>query len=122
VETLRALLDLGSLSTSGVPAHSHRILARIAALLEELAASLGTSDSKRNASLGRALADAIDLEIARWEARAEDDPEARAVLRAFLGLRELLWEIGVRPARSASARAAAPDPARRETARARAEG
>jgi len=40
---------------------------------------------------------ALDAEIARWEKRAAADGDARAVLRAFLGLRELLWEVGVRP-------------------------
>ena len=42
------------------------------------------------------LAEALDGEIARWEIRARDDAEARSVLRAFLGLRELLWEFGIR--------------------------
>jgi hypothetical protein len=45
----------------------------------------------------RSIAEALDAEVARWQARAESDPEARAVLRAFLGLRELLWEFGIRP-------------------------
>jgi hypothetical protein len=43
-----------------------------------------------------AIAEALDAEIARWELRAQDDADARAVLRAFLGMRELLWEFGVR--------------------------
>jgi len=122
IEVLRALLDVGSLATSGVPADSHRVLARIATLLEDLAASLGGSTSNQDASLGRTLADAIDLEIARWEARAADDAEARAVLRAFLGLRELLWEIGVRPTRNESTRAGRPVHEHRADERARAQG
>lgn len=122
IEALRALLDVGSLSTSGVPADSHRVLARVSTLLEDLAASLGTPNSNRDTSLGRALADAIDIEIARWEARAGDDAEARAVLRAFLGLRELLWEVGVRPTRNAPARAGTPVHKRGSHERARAQG
>jgi len=51
-------------------------------------------------ALTHALAGALDAEIARWEARAAQDPDARAVLRAFLGVRELLWELGVRPSTS----------------------
>jgi hypothetical protein len=51
------------------------------------------------ALLPRALTEplqaALDAEIARWERRSRSDPDARLVLRAFLGLRELLWEIGV---------------------------
>ncbi len=41
------------------------------------------------------LATALEAEIKRWESRSQTDPDARPVLRAFLGLRELLWEIGV---------------------------
>ncbi len=47
-------------------------------------------------SLMSALLDALDLEITRWEGRSNDDEEARAVLRAFLGVREVLWELGLR--------------------------
>ena len=39
------------------------------------------------------LEKALDVEIARWEARSKQDSDARPVLRAFLGLRELLFEI-----------------------------
>ena len=39
---------------------------------------------------------ALDAEILRWEKRSKADPDARPVLRAFLGLREILWEFGVR--------------------------
>jgi len=39
------------------------------------------------------LEKALDGEIARWEARSKKDADARPVLRAFLGLRELLFEI-----------------------------
>jgi hypothetical protein len=42
------------------------------------------------------IAEALDAEIARWEERAKHDADARSVLRAFLGLREVLWELGVR--------------------------
>jgi hypothetical protein len=49
------------------------------------------------------IADALDAEIVRWEQLAADDLEARSVLRAFLGLRELLWEFGVRRSGSTDA-------------------
>ena len=54
------------------------------------------------------IAEALDIEIARWEKRARDDLDARAVLRAFLGLREILWEFGVRPGRRNARSADAP--------------
>lgn len=51
---------------------------------------------------------ALEREIERWQARSHRDGDARVVLRAFLGLRELLWELGVRGA-TATGRAAPPD-------------
>ena len=64
-------------------------------LLEGLVADLqpGTPGSD---SLLSSFAEALDAEIDRWEKRSQKDPTARAVLRAFLGVRELLWEMGVR--------------------------
>ena len=48
------------------------------------------------------LEEALSQEIARWEMRSKSDPAARPVLRAFLGLRELLWELGMRTTHAAS--------------------
>ncbi|MEE3326049.1 MAG: hypothetical protein VX252_01805 [Myxococcota bacterium] len=36
---------------------------------------------------------ALELEISRWEDRAHRDTHAQAVLLAFTGLREMIWEI-----------------------------
>lgn len=52
------------------------------------------------------LEKALDAEIARWEARSKRDADARPILRAFLGLRELLFEL----TRSGAARSTAPRP------------
>lgn len=93
--TLHALLDAGALATSGRPSGEHRALAPLAALLDGLATELGRERGGA-AALVDAIADALDVEIARWEARAREDADARPVLRAFLGVRELLWELGVR--------------------------
>jgi len=106
LEAARALLDVAALATSGVPAEAHRLLAQLSASLELLAERLASDDVDAAPELVRALTDALDAEIARWEARAHDDAEARAVLRAFLGLRELLWELGVRPTRGERSRTA----------------
>ena len=97
LEVLRALLDAASLATSGVPAEQHPILARSSSLIGEWSSRLASEGQVGADALTRALADALDAEIGRWEERARADDEARAVLRAFLGLRELLWELGVRP-------------------------
>lgn len=93
---VRALLDAISLLQGGAPAASNRALEQVAVWLEQLAAGVA-GDGGRDESLTRALAEALDLEIERWERRAREDPDARAVLRAFLGVRELLWELGIRP-------------------------
>ncbi len=47
-------------------------------------------------SLSGPLHRALQFEIDRWEKRSTEDDSARPVLRAFLGLRELLWELGMR--------------------------
>ena len=93
---MHALLDAAALATSGLPSDASRLLAPLAQLLESLAQGLAPDSDAVSAPLLAALAEALDAEIARWEARARDDAEARAVLRAFLGVRELLWELGLR--------------------------
>lgn len=98
-ETLRALLDAASLAATGEPSEAHRLLGLASKLLEGLAESLAGESSEAAAPVLEAVADALDVEIARWEERAAEDGDARAVLRAFLGIREVLWEFGVRPAR-----------------------
>jgi septal ring factor EnvC (AmiA/AmiB activator) len=108
VAMLHALLDAASLASSGESSEAHRLLGPLARLLEGLAADLQTG--ARDSSLLESVAEALDVEIARWEKRAADDAEARAVLRAFLGVRELLWEFGVR--RRGHAGGGAPGPAR----------
>jgi hypothetical protein len=88
------LIDAATLAASGEAAENS-VLAPAAKLLEGLVADLqpGTPGSD---SLLSSFADALDAEIGRWEKRSRKDPDARVVLRAFLGVRELLWEMGVR--------------------------
>jgi hypothetical protein len=98
-----ALLDASSLAVSGDVSASNAVLGPIARILEGLRAEFDESATTGEAAaLLRSVAEALDAEIARWETRAETDPEARAVLRAFLGLRELLWEFGIRRKSDAS--------------------
>jgi hypothetical protein len=93
----RALLDALSLALAGQPSDERRVLGLMARGLDELGAAIGPDG---DGSLLDTLAAALDAEIARWEERARSDRDARAVLRAYLGLREILWELGVgrRPA------------------------
>lgn len=92
---LGALLDAASLASTGVSARVHPLFAGSARRVDAWSRALA-EEGRIGGELGAALADALDAEIARWEERAREDGEARAVLRAFLGLRELLWELGVR--------------------------
>ena len=114
---VRALLDAVAL-LQGVPAESNRALEGVAHWLERLAEGIAP-DAASDAALTRALAEALDAEIARWERRAQEDGDARAVLRAFLGVRELLWELGVRPTPAREDAKEAPATRRRGGARKR---
>lgn len=81
--------------------------------LDDLIAELRRDGSLRLLSvLADPLAAAVDAEIERWERRSRTDPDARLVLRAFLGLRELLWELGMRPATDRRGEPAPSTPAR----------
>jgi hypothetical protein len=95
IAATRALLDAASLAAVGVPSSDQQRLAGLASALDALALRL--AGDEEGAPLFSAVFDALDEEIARWEARSREDAEARPVLRAFLGLREILWELGVRP-------------------------
>jgi hypothetical protein len=95
--TVRALLDAASIAAGGRTSSDSRALAPLAQLLKELEKGL-SGDAAEGPHVLDAVAGALDAEIARWESRARDDPEARAVLRAFLGVREILWEFGIRRA------------------------
>lgn len=114
VLAVRALLDAIALLQSGAPATSRPVLAQAAAWLERIAKDLSPAGSGEVA-LTQALAEALDAEIARWEQRAQEDADARAVLRAFLGVRELLWELGVRAPASATGSRSDADEAPRRT-------
>jgi len=124
---LRALLDAATLAAQGEPAGAGR-LAPLAEALEQLSAWLHPESESDADAVLRALAGGLDAEIARWEAKSREDPEARSVLRAFLAVREVLWELGSRFAAKNGAAAEAPPasdagerPARRRRSRRRVE-
>jgi hypothetical protein len=92
---LRALLDAAALVADAAPAAESRWFATAAELLDGFERS-ARGDDEGSTEILAALASALDSEIRRWEQRSRVDAEARAVLRALLGVRELLWELGVR--------------------------
>ena len=97
LEAARALLD-ASLRASGLHSVAPDSLAsEIGRSLDALVSSLRKGEPfALPPSLTDPLTKALEAEIARWQARSRTDADARPVLRAFLGLRELLWELGVR--------------------------
>lgn len=95
---LRWLLEAGSLAATGTPSEQQRWIGALARFLDSAAAGFESEDVDVGSRLLESVAEALDREIARWEERSRSEPEARPVLRAFLGLREILWEFGLRPA------------------------
>jgi len=99
-----ALLDAVALGLTGRAASATQAsgargagpLATLSGRIEALAGLVRAEEAGLPEAWADALLDALESEIARWETRAADDRDARAVLRAFLGLREVLWELGVR--------------------------
>ncbi len=115
----RALLDAAAIGWSGRPSEAHAALRAIADLLDEQSARLSEGGGVP-APMMNAILEALDQEIARWERRATADPDARAVLRTFLGLREILWEFGLRREAKGDAvgeAEASPERPRRKTTR-----
>jgi len=114
---LRALVDAASLAATGAPSDAHAALAGASAWLDEIADRMQADAGRHGAAWLDAVARVLDAEIARWETRGRDDPEARAVLRAFLGVREILWEFGLRPSGAAQSEPEPHEPARHEPVR-----
>lgn len=106
---LRALLDAATLAARGEAAAAGRA-APLAEALDQLSAWLSPERQSDADAVLRALADGLDAEIARWEAKSREDPEARSVLRAFLAVREVLWELGSRFTAAGPEAAGAPPP------------
>jgi hypothetical protein len=118
----RALLDAASLATTGQPLEDSASFGVLSRGLDDLARALSAGAGAHSPPLD-ALLDALEREIQRWQERATNDRDARAVLRAFIGLREILWEMGVRrterPARPSRAERPAERPSERPEPRRR---
>ena len=121
LEAVRALLDAASLATSGAAAADNALFEAVDRWIAR--ASRGwASEGGLSDGIAIEIAAALDAEIARWEERAKHDDDARPVLRAFLGLREVLWELGVRAPRAEAARSAPEAPRVRRVQRVAVQG
>ena len=106
VAAIAAILEAGGRASGLDPEQTERLAAEVARRFEAQVGRL-RDGALFPASLAKPMEAALAREIERWEKRSQRDPDARAVLRAFLGLRELLWELGL--ARAPSAHDEAPD-------------
>ncbi|MBB85224.1 MAG: hypothetical protein CL931_15560 [Deltaproteobacteria bacterium] len=95
VAAIAAILEAGGRASGLDAEQTERLAAEVARRFEAQVERLRDGAVFPD-GLARPLEEALAREIERWETRSERDPDARAVLRAFLGLRELLWELGVR--------------------------
>jgi hypothetical protein len=96
IAAARSLVDAASLAATGAPSGAHSWLATATAWLDATAEQARAGAGRPLGPWLDSVSDALDDEIERWEDKSRHDPEARAVLRAFLGVREILWEFGLR--------------------------
>jgi hypothetical protein len=97
VAALRALVDAATLAVEGTAGTGSRLAALTESLdrLREWLEGDAVSGSVLE-TVDQVLAD----EIARWEERSRREPDARAVLRAFLAVREVIFELRTAQRRS----------------------
>lgn len=93
---LAALIEAGGRAALGPEAEKQEWLQPVLASLEGLRSSLEDADDRDARDLLASVHAAVDEQIRHWEGQSDQDPSARSVLRAFLALRELLWEFGAR--------------------------
>lgn len=98
LEAASALLD-AAVGTAGIEDSDPRsFVGELRSSLNDLLAAIRTEGALQfPTAFAEPILAALDAEIARWEGRSANDEASRPVLRSFLALRELLWELGVRP-------------------------
>ena len=84
-------------------AQANSPIANVAGAIERWTGTLRGPEPDHSPSGLPAVLDALEAEIGRWEVRARSDSNARTVLHAFLGVRDILWEFSP-PANPAMAR------------------
>ena len=94
VAALQALIEAGAL-TQG-PLADEGQLATLRHALQRAQVWLDPEGGRDPAEVLAGITQVLDEEVLRWEARSREEPEARAILRAFLAVREVLWELSAR--------------------------
>ncbi len=91
---LQALVEAGALSAG------RRIdegsLATLRDTLARVRRWLDPNGGRDAASVLEGVSQALDEEIQRWEEKSKQDSDARTILRAFLAVREVVWEFASR--------------------------
>ncbi len=98
LQALGHLIDATALATTNQDSNAREWLDMAQRALGSLGSALDERPKTTDVQAIDAVLDALDQEIQRWQTQADESPEARAVLRAYLGLREILWEFGFRRA------------------------
>lgn len=96
LQAIGHLIDATALASTNPGSSTREWLDMAQRALGSLGNALDERPKSNDAHAVDAVLDALDQEIQRWQTQAESSPEARAVLRAYLGLREILWEFGFR--------------------------
>ena len=94
VAALSALLDAGALATGGLG--DEGALATLRETLDRVRRWLDPEGGRDADSVLEGVRAALDEEVERWEEKSREDPDARAILRAFLAVREVIWEFSER--------------------------
>jgi len=101
VAALSALIDAGALSAG--PLQEEGALATLRETLDRVRMWLDPEGGRDAVSVLESVSAALDEEVERWEEKSREDPDARAILRAFLAVREVIWEFSARSAPAANA-------------------
>lgn len=97
VEAARALLEAIAAASGADASATGALLGDLRNALDRLIERLRSEGRlELPAALIAGIERTLAREIERWEALSKRDADARPVLRALLGLRELLWELGIR--------------------------
>jgi hypothetical protein len=91
---LQALAEAGGLSLG--TSLDEGAIATLRETIQQVRRWLDPEGGRSAASVLEGVSQALDEEIQRWEEKSREDSEARTILRAFLAVREVVWEFASR--------------------------